>query len=103
MAGVEGVSYGMRDSAETGGSATGLSATDAWHEAAAGDDAYVGLIRTVARLSFRQKAQNLDSTKGGNIQKRRSQKHQAVGWMECAQDAAKLRSIPLEGPENNTR
>jgi hypothetical protein len=49
MAGVEGVSYGMRDSAETGGSATGLSATDAWHEAAAGDDAYVGLIRTVAR------------------------------------------------------
>ena len=29
MAGVEGVWYGMRDSTETGGSATELSATDA--------------------------------------------------------------------------
>ena len=31
MAGVETVSYGMCVSTETGGSATGLSATDAWH------------------------------------------------------------------------
>src|SRR5580658_3875540 len=54
----------MRYSAETGGSATGLSATDAWHVAVVGDDAHVRLIRTVARLSFRQKARNLDSTDG---------------------------------------
>jgi len=61
---VEGVSYGMHVSAETGGSATGLSATDAWHGAAVDDDAYVRLISAVARLSFRQKARNLDSTNG---------------------------------------
>ena len=60
-----GVSYGMCDSTETGGSATGLSATDAWHGAAVGDEAYLRLITTVARLSFRQKARNLDSTPGG--------------------------------------
>jgi len=66
---VEGVSCGMRVSTETGGSANGLSATDAWHGAAVGDDAYVRLIRAVARLSFRQKARNLDSTNGGNSQK----------------------------------
>jgi hypothetical protein len=41
---VEGMSYGMCASTETGGSATGLSATDAWHGAAVGDDAYVRLI-----------------------------------------------------------
>jgi hypothetical protein len=63
---VEGVSWGMRVSAETGGSATGLSATGAWHGAAVGDDAYVRLIGAVARLSFRQKARNLDSANGGN-------------------------------------
>ena len=49
----------MRYSAETGGSVTGLSATNAWHGAAAGDDAYVRLIRTVARSSFRQNARYL--------------------------------------------
>jgi hypothetical protein len=69
MAGVEGLSCGMRVLAETGGSATGLSATDAWHGATVSDDVDVGQIGTVARLSFRQKAQNLDSTNGGNIQK----------------------------------
>src|ERR1700688_945186 len=64
---VEGVSRGMCVSTETGGSATGLSATNAWHGAVVGDDAYVRPIRTVARLSFRQRAQNLDSPDGGNI------------------------------------
>ena len=39
----------MANSTETGGSATELSATDAWHGAAVGDEAYVSLIRTVAR------------------------------------------------------
>ena len=62
---VEGLSYGMRYSAETGGSAHRLSATDAWHRAAAGDDAYVRLIGAVARLSFRQNAWNMDSADGG--------------------------------------
>jgi hypothetical protein len=59
---VETVSYGMCVSTETGGSATGLSATDAWHGAAVGDDTYVRLISAVARLSFSQKARILDST-----------------------------------------
>jgi len=59
----------MCNSTETGGSATELSATDAWHGAAVGDEAYVRLIRTVARSSFTQKARNLDSTKGVSIQK----------------------------------
>ena len=61
---VEGGWYGMCVSTEAGGSATGLSATNAWHGAVVGDDAYVRLIRTVARLSFRQKARNLDNTNG---------------------------------------
>jgi len=75
MARVETVSYGTCVSTKTGGSATGLSATDAWHGAAVGDDAYVGLNGAVARLSFRQKARNLDSTDGGNIHKRGSSAH----------------------------
>src|SRR5450631_1037822 len=54
----------MHYSAETGGSATGLSATNAWHGAAVGDGGYVRLIGAVARLSFRQKALNLDSPTG---------------------------------------
>jgi len=58
------VSYGMCVSTETGGSATGLSATNAWHGAVVGDDPYVRLISAVARLSFRQNARNLDSAKG---------------------------------------
>src|ERR1700730_3013989 len=66
MTGVGGLSYAIRYSAETGGSATGLSATNAWHGAAVGDDEYVRLISAVARLSFRQNARNLDST-GGSI------------------------------------
>jgi hypothetical protein len=68
MAGVEGLSYGIRVSAETGGSATALSATDAWHGAAVGDDAYVRLISAVTRSSFRQNARNLDSTNGAILQ-----------------------------------
>jgi hypothetical protein len=68
---VETVSYGMCVSTETGGSATGLSATDAWHEAAVGDDAYVRLNGAVARLNFRQKARNLDSTNGGQHPQKR--------------------------------
>jgi hypothetical protein len=59
------------DSTETGGSATELSATDAWHGAAVGDEAYVRLIRIVARLSFRQKARNLHNTDEA-ISKKRS-------------------------------
>jgi hypothetical protein len=66
---VEGVSCGMSVSTETGGSATGLSATDAWHEAAVSDDGYVRLIGAVTRLSFRQNARNLDSANGGDRQK----------------------------------
>src|SRR5580704_15885675 len=59
----------MRYSAETGGSATGLSATNAWHGAAVSDDAYVRLIGAVTRLSFRQNARNLDSTNGAIAKK----------------------------------
>ena len=69
MAGVETVSCGMCVSTETGGSATKLSATNAWHGAAVDDDTYVRLISAVARLSIRQKAWNLDSTTGGNIER----------------------------------
>src|SRR5580700_2575068 len=65
---VEGVSCAMCVSTETGGSAKGLSATDAWHGAAVSDDAYVRLIGAVARLSFRQNARNLDSTDGSILQ-----------------------------------
>ena len=61
---VEGVSCAMCVSTETGGSATGLSVTNAWHGAAVSDDEYVRLMSAVARLSFRQKARNLDSTNG---------------------------------------
>ena len=64
MTTVDIVSYGMCVSTETGGSATGLSATNAWHGAVVGDDPYVRLISAVARLSFRQNARNLDSTNG---------------------------------------
>jgi hypothetical protein len=39
-----------RDSTETGGSATELSATDAWRRAAVGDATHVRLIRTIASL-----------------------------------------------------
>ena len=69
-------------STETGGSATGLSATDAWHGAAVGDDAYVRLISAVARLSFRQKAQNLDSTNGPAVSKKEGVKNTKLspGW-----------------------
>jgi len=68
---IEGVLCAMCVSTETGGSATGLSVTNAWHGAAVSDDEYVRLMSAVARLSFRQKARNLDSTNGGDIQKRR--------------------------------
>jgi hypothetical protein len=61
---IEGASCAMCVSTETGGSATGLSATDAWHGAAVDDDEYVRLNRAVARLSFSQNARNLDSTNG---------------------------------------
>ena len=49
---VEGVSCAMCVSTETGGSATGLSATDAWHGAAVGDDAYVRLIGASCEVKF---------------------------------------------------
>jgi hypothetical protein len=68
---VETVSYGTRISTETGGSATGLSATNAWHGAAVGGYTYVRLISAVARSSFSQEALNLDSTKGGNVARAR--------------------------------
>ena len=41
-----------------GGSATELSATDAWHGAAVGDELYVSLIRTVTRSNVRKNARN---------------------------------------------
>ena len=44
------VSYGMCVSTETGGSATGLSATDAWHGAAVGDATHIRPIRSIARV-----------------------------------------------------
>jgi hypothetical protein len=48
----------MFGSAETGGSATELSAADAWYRTAVGGEAYVRLIRTIARSNFRQNACN---------------------------------------------
>jgi hypothetical protein len=47
-----------RDSTETGGSATALSATDAWRGAAVGDATHIRLIRTIARSNFRKNAWN---------------------------------------------
>jgi hypothetical protein len=47
-----------RDSIETGGSATALSATDAWRGAAVDDAKYISLIRTIARSNFRKNAWN---------------------------------------------
>jgi hypothetical protein len=67
MARVETASCGMCVSTETGGSATGLSAIDAWRGAAVVYELYVRLIGAVTRLSFRQNARNLHSTNGGNI------------------------------------
>jgi len=49
---VEGVYYDTCSSAETGGSATELSAADAWHRAAVGGEPYVRLIRTIARSNL---------------------------------------------------
>ena len=53
----------MCGSTEAGGSATGLSATDAWHGAVAGDGSYVRVIRSLARSKFRQNARNYGSSK----------------------------------------
>jgi hypothetical protein len=58
------VDCGMCNSTETGGSATELSATDAWHEAVVDDDSYVRLIKTIARLSFSQQAQIVATANG---------------------------------------
>src|SRR6202040_4433454 len=44
-----------RDSTETGGSATELSATDAWRGAAVGDAMHIRLIGTIARSNFRKR------------------------------------------------
>jgi hypothetical protein len=50
--GIAGVQYRMSASSETGGSATELSATDAWHGAAVDDLAYVQLIRNNCEVKF---------------------------------------------------
>jgi hypothetical protein len=78
-------------STETGGSATGLSATDAWHGAAVGDDAYVRLISAVARLSFRQKAQNVDSTNGRRYPRKKKSKTPS-----CRLDGTRPRRCKIE-------
>ena len=54
MAGLRACNTACATPLKQGGSATELSATDAWHGAAVDDEAYVRLIRTVARSSFRQ-------------------------------------------------
>jgi hypothetical protein len=46
------------DSTETGGSATELSATDAWRGAAVGDAMHIRLIGTIARSNFGKNAWN---------------------------------------------
>ena len=43
---------GICDSTETGGSATELSATDAWHKAAVGDGPYIRLIGKSCEVKF---------------------------------------------------
>jgi hypothetical protein len=53
-----GVEYGISDSPEKGGSATELSATDAWPVAVVGGEVYVRLIRTIATSNFRQNVRN---------------------------------------------
>ena len=60
MAGLRACNTACATPLKQGGSATELSATDAWHGAAVDDEAYVRLIRTVARSSFTQKARNLE-------------------------------------------
>jgi hypothetical protein len=54
MGGLRAWDSAWRDSTETGGSATELSATDAWRGAAVGDVVYIRLIRTIARSNFRK-------------------------------------------------
>jgi len=49
-----------RSTPPTGGSATELSAADAWHRAAVDGAAYVRLISTIARSNFRQNAWNVE-------------------------------------------
>ena len=46
------------DSAETGGSATELSAADAWRRAAVGDATHIRLIGTIARSNLRKNVRN---------------------------------------------
>jgi hypothetical protein len=52
MAGIEACDTAWRNSTETGGSATELSATDAWRGAAVGDGTHIRLIRTIARSNL---------------------------------------------------
>ena len=47
-----------RDSTKIGGSATELSATDAWRGTAVGDATYIRLIRTIASSNFGKYARN---------------------------------------------
>ena len=47
-----------RNSTETGGSATELSATDAWRGAAVGDATHIRLIGTIARSNLRKNVRN---------------------------------------------
>jgi hypothetical protein len=58
MGGLRACDPAWRDSTETGGSATELSATDAWRGAAVGDARHVTLIGTIARSNFRKNARN---------------------------------------------
>ena len=67
MAGIE---VDMCDSLNSRERYRTLSDQRAWHGAAVGDESYVRLIGTIARSSFRQKSQNLDSTKKGQYPKK---------------------------------
>ena len=55
IGGLRACNTAWRDSTETGGSATELSATDAWRGAAVGDAMHIRLIGTIARSNFRKR------------------------------------------------
>jgi len=66
---VEGVR--MRDSTETGGSATELSATDAWHGAAVGDEEYLRLIWDSCEVKFWTEGSEFGQHQRGRYPKKR--------------------------------